>query len=206
MPDMEERWSIVTALTQSQDDAALLGSPELIGQVCEEAEDLAPHVEARKVVSRQHLKRALVAVSVTTALGVVLFFSDHERSMVLLQRLFAAGSSISLAKGSADRGDLVTPKDEPAQISASQSGRGVDEAILWMEETEETLRRVALPRQPDGRFVHELPSVRRDFRYRFRAGDGQTPWHQVRAVQRPRITGISIKITPPAYTKLPLVE
>lgn len=98
----------------------MLGSPELIGQVCEEAEDLAPHVEARKVVSRQHLKRALVAVSVTTALGVVLFFSDHERSMVLLQRLFAPGSSISLAKVSADRGDFVTPKDEPAQVSASQ--------------------------------------------------------------------------------------
>ena len=82
----------------------------------------------------------------------------------------------------------------------------MDEAILWMEETGETLRRVALPRQPYGRFVYELPSVRRDFRYCFRAGDGQTPWHQVRAVQRPRIMEISIKITPPAYTKLPLVE
>ncbi len=206
VPDLQERWSTVTGLTQSKDAAVMLGSPELIAQVCEEAEDLAPRVEAQKVVSRRHLKKALVAFGVMCALGAILFLADSQRAMVLLQRFLAPGSNISLAKITADRGDFFTPVDEPVTLTATVSGRVSEEATLWIEETGGLVEEIPLKVVSEtGVVSHAMPIARRDFRYRFRAGDGQTEWHQVRVLSRPRLTGISMKIVPPEYTQLPTV-
>ena len=125
--------------------------------------------------------------------------------MVLLKRFFAPGANISLTKITAQRGDFATPKDEPVTLVAHQSGRTTERATLWIEGEGGELQRMAVKATSDGVFQFEVPLVRRDFRYRFRAGDGQTQWHRVRALARPRLTAVSMKIMPPKYTQLPVI-
>ena len=55
-------------------------------------------------------------------------------------------------------------------------------------------------------FQHALEEVSDSFEYRVRAGDGQTPWLRIEAVERPRISEVKLKVTPPAYSKLPIDE
>ena len=69
VPELQERWSTVTGLRQSRDDAGMLGAPELIDRVCDEAEALAPRVTVRKVVSRRRLGRAMAVVANYTRPG-----------------------------------------------------------------------------------------------------------------------------------------
>jgi hypothetical protein len=35
-----------------------------------------------------------------------------------------------------------------------------------------------------------------------KAGDGQTPWHRITAVERPEISAVKLTITPPSYSNL----
>ena len=44
-------------------------------------------------------------------------------------------------------------------------------------------------------FRHVLRDPVDDFSFRFRAGDGQTPWHTVRVADRPVIQAASVTVT-----------
>src|SRR5438093_9268825 len=57
-----------------------------------------------------------------------------------------------------------------------------------------------------GAFQHAIEEVSGSFQYRIRSGDGQTPWHRITAVDRPKLSEVKLKVTPPAYSKLPKEE
>ena len=55
----------------------------------------------------------------------------------------------------------------------------------------------------NGAFQHAIEEVTDSFEYRVRSGDGQTPFQKITAVDRPKISEVKLKVTPPAYSKLP---
>ena len=55
----------------------------------------------------------------------------------------------------------------------------------------------------DGRFQHTFQAVRADLRYRVMADGVRSPWFTVRAVDRPLVRGVRLRVTPPGYSGRP---
>ena len=55
----------------------------------------------------------------------------------------------------------------------------------------------------DGAFEHTFQAVRADLRYRVTADGVRSPWFTVRAVDRPLVRGVRVRVTPPGYSGRP---
>src|SRR5690606_3505601 len=122
---------------------------------------------------------------------------------VLLQRFWMPGANISLTRVSASPADTWVPMGESLTISAALRGRIPPGATrLFLRSGDNSIRTVSMTAVPGtpGRFDFTIGEVTDSFEYRIRAGDGQTPWHRMTAVERPRISEVTLKVMPPAYT------
>lgn len=52
----------------------------------------------------------------------------------------------------------------------------------------------------DAEFTTTFRSVLEPLRFRARGGDAETPWHEVRLVDRPAVEALELRATPPEYT------
>ncbi|MDA0812937.1 MAG: hypothetical protein O3C21_11195, partial [Verrucomicrobia bacterium] len=204
VPQLEERWSTVASIG-SRADALGAGSPSLVRQVMMEAEGYVPQVEAKQVVSRQSVRLPGIILGVMLGVLALWFAMDSERVGVLLRRLLFPGAQISLTQISASPGDAVVPRGEPLTLSATMGGRAASDGQLMIRSESGAARTVEL-KAIEGLLSYDAGTMREAMEYRFRAGDGQTRWHQITVVDRPKITAVKFQLTPPEYTKLPLVE
>ncbi len=140
-------------------------------------------------------------------MNVVLFLIDPAQAWVLVKRFCAPTAPVSLTQIKAASGDLAVPRGEPVRLQATLTGRLRDKAELFLRNSQGQVTTVALsPNDAEGKqFVHAIDAADEPFSYRFRAGDGQTNWHDVSIYDRPRLTGIELRLTPPEYTHLPAV-
>ena len=204
VPELEERWSTVSSI-RSGEDLSMTGAPSLVKRVCEEAGTYAPRVESSRIVSKKSVGWAGMTLVVLGSVLVVWFALDSERVGVLLQRLLMPGADVSLTRLNATLGDSVVPRGEPLLVSAGVNGRVPSNGQLMIRTQSGERREIPLT-LGDGKFAHQLEAVREAFAYRFRAGDGQTAWHRIGVVDRPKITAIQFQLTPPEYTQLPVVQ
>ena len=58
----------------------------------------------------------------------------------------------------------------------------------------------------EAKFVYALNAVSDSFSYRARAGDDETAWNTVTVVERPKISQVKLRVVPPAYSHLPVVD
>jgi hypothetical protein len=119
------------------------------------------------------------------------------------------GENISLTQVSASPADGWVPKGEPLTLNASIKGRvPKSPAQLFIRDERGGQRAFSMAAKTGtaGAFQHSIDDVSDSFEYRVRSGDGQTPWHRITAVDRPRISEVKLKVTPPAYSKLPREE
>ena len=204
VPELQERWSTVACIG-SKADASAVGSPSLLRQVFKEAEEFAPQVETTRVVSRKSVREPGVMLGVVVAALAVWFALDSERVSVLLRRLLFPGAQISLTQLSASPGDAVVPRGEPLTLFATMGGRIASEGELMVRSLSGVERIVEL-KTADGLLRYDAGAMREAMEYRFRARDGQTRWHRITVVDRPKITAVTFQLTPPAYTNLPAVH
>lgn len=206
LPQLEERWSTVTELSQSQDPAVVRGSEALIREVGAEAATAGAAIEPRRVVPAAALWRAgrwLLASAGATAL---LFAVNFEQAGVLWRRFWMPGRELSLTRVQAAPADTWVPKGEPLTLRATVQGRRPAQApTLFVRPASGGVRAVAMTAKTSAAGVYQygLDEVADSFEYRVRAGDGQTPWHRITAADRPRIAEVRLKVTPPAYSRLP---
>ena len=121
---------------------------------------------------------------------------------ILLARFWMPSRAITLTQVVAPAGNCVVPRGENVELRARLSGRIPASAALQIQRGD-TTESLALP--PSGKpssLAHTCSAVQEPFDYRFRAGDGQTPWYHVGIEDRPSIAGIVFRMTPPAYSKL----
>lgn len=206
IPELEERWSTVTELSNSNGAANGTGSvvhPAMFEQVSKEAQSWTPRVEPERVIPLDGLIRALLFLTaVTTVLGIAVIF-DSQRTSVLLRRFWQPYTPISATELTDLSGNLVVGRGESLEIAANLVGTPVDEASLILQPEDGDPKTITIVPRGDGKdeLAHRMRTVKEPMRYRLRAGDGQTPWYEIVVADRPQLGEVRVTLTPPAYTR-----
>ena len=204
IPRLEERWSTVTELSQSKDRPEVRGSDAMMGQVASEAEAVAKVLTPESLVSARPVLMAARWLSAAVAALVILFAVNFTEAGLLMQRFWMPAKNISLTQITASPANAWVPKGEPLTLTATIKGRIPKTAPVL--ERGQSVRAMSAKSATAGTFSHAIDDVSESFQYRVRAGDGQTPWLPITAVDRPRISEVKVKVSPPAYSRIPVDE
>ena len=204
MPQLEERWSTVTEISQNDDAPEVRGSAAMIDRVASEADTAARNITPETLVSGRPVIAAARGLSVAVVALVILFTINFTEAGLLLQRFWMPGKNISLTKISTSPANVVVAKGEPLTLTAALKGR-IPKSAPVLERGQ--LVRPMNPKSTNaGTFTHAIEDVTDSFHYRVQAGDAQTPWLPITAVDRPRISEVKVKVSPPTYSKLAVDE
>jgi hypothetical protein len=206
LPQLEERWSTVTELSQNTDAPAVRGSDALIRQVGSEAASAGDAIDPRRVIPAAAVLRAGRWFLASAGATALLFALNFPQARVLWQRFWLPGANLSLTRVTASPSDGWVPKGEPLSLRATVAGRRPGQApTLFLRPAQGASRTAPMTAQSttNGTYQYGLDEVTDSFEYRVRAGDGQTPWHRITAADRPRIAEVRLQVTPPAYSGLP---
>jgi hypothetical protein len=209
LPQLEERWSTVTELSQNTDAPEVRGSEAMIDRVASEADAAGNKITPESLVSAQPVFRAARWLSGAVAALVILFAFNFSEATLLLQRFWMPGKNISLTQISASPANVWVAKGEPLALTATLKGRipkRAPEISIRASEHGPLVRSMTAKPSAVGTFQHSMDDVSESFEFRIKAGDGQTPWLPITAVDRPRISEVKLKVTPPAYSKLAAEE
>jgi hypothetical protein len=207
VPGLEERWATVTGLNESSEPETIIGSPALIDRVVAESVERNRLVDPQSIVPRQRLRKHQWLLAAAIGANLILFLIDPAETWVLLRRFCAPASPVSLTQVTAASGDLAVPRGEPVRLEATLAGRPREKADLFLRDAQGQVTSLSLPAtDADGtKFGHAIEVAEAPFSYLFRAGDGETTWHDVAIYDRPRLTSVALKLQPPDYTHLPAV-
>jgi hypothetical protein len=136
------------------------------------------------------------------------YYRAPDDTRILLRRFFSPGEKIVMTYVTSLTGDQLTAKGEPLLLKAEVSGRRQREAALEIRgaDGEQTSTLLLLSDESPQTCEYKIPSVKGSFKYSLRSGDGSTPVHSITALERPNIAEVKFKITPPAYSRLPVDE
>jgi hypothetical protein len=209
LPQLEERWSTVTEISQSTDAPEVRGSETLIRKVTSEAESAGSSIVPQVVVSGRSAARASRWLLGAAAVFALFFALNFTQAKLLFQRFCFPGRNISLTQIAASPADIWVARGEPLALNAALKGRLPKAApqLAIRNESGAEKRFAMTPKTgASGAYQHAISDLSDSFSYRIRSGDGQTPWHRITAVERPKISEVKLKVTPPAYSKLPVDE
>lgn len=208
VPQLEERWTTIADLSRTSDPAAMRGSDAMIGQVAREAERLEELVEPQRIVSGRGTRPYLFALCGVLAVFACIWLMDAEQMSVLWRRFWSPTQSISLTRVSSPTADQVVPRHESVAIVGVLENRLRDTATIWLRDPagETTRHAMSVSTTDPAQFSFLVDDVAAPVEYRIRAGDGQTDWHRIAVADRPRLTSIDFKLTPPAYSRLPIAS
>jgi hypothetical protein len=209
LPQLEERWSTVTELSQNTDAPEVRGSEAMIRKVASEAELASDNITPEKVVSSRPVMLASRWLAGAVAVLLILCAINFTQTRLLAQRFWMPGKNISLTQVSASPVTGWVPKGEALTLNATVKGRVPKTGATLLLRNERGLEKtVAMTGKTGapGAFQHAIEEVTDSFEYRVRSGDGQTPFQKIGAVDRPKISEVKLKVTPPAYSKLPREE
>jgi hypothetical protein len=202
LPQLAERWTTMTRLRVDSAHPEVV-HPAMLRRVASEAAHWEPYVEPEQVVSISALMRAMLGLTTVTAvLGIAVVLNSHQ-ALVLMQRFWLPGSSISATQLVNVPGNVVVGRGEPLALAAAVEGIPVERATLFLRSEADPQRTITLVAhgQESMEFSHRMRTVESPFEYRFRAGDGQTEWYTVDVADRPEIDKLQLMLTPPAYTR-----
>src|SRR6185503_7085100 len=137
---------------------------------------------------------------------LILCAINFTQTRLLAQRFWMPGKNISLTQVSASPGNVWVPKGEALTLNATVKGRvPKGGAVLTLRGERGGQKTIAMTTKTGatGGFQYAIEEVSETFEYRVRSGDGQTPFQKITAVDRPKISEVKLKVTPPAYSKLP---
>ncbi|MDA7905417.1 hypothetical protein N9B43_00860 [Mariniblastus sp.] len=97
-----------------------------------------------------------------------------------------------------EQGDLIVKEGETANITVGVSGIVPSQAKLFLSTGQGRPREIELD-IADGNCQYTIASASRDFRYRIKAGDARSNWHEVRVIPAPRIENVQVGLEYPKY-------
>lgn len=207
IPELEERWSTVTSL--SARDAAKLSPLEraMAAQVTSEAVAMERIVQPRRVDPPVSLRPAIVSASAALGLMAVTFAIAPQQTSILLRRFVLPTSTLAATQLTSVTGDQVVPRGEPIELVIQMQGVPRSSATLTVmsEDGQEKEYRLRPSESEANQFTHSL-RVDESMSYRVRAGDGQTSWHRLQAIDYPELEEVRLTIAFPEYTGRESVE
>ncbi len=203
IPRIEERWWTVAELAAAPLDQQRNVHTGMMSRLSRESAKWETHVSPEEVVSLRGLLHTVLAVCAVVLLLLTAFVVDWQQSSVLVKRFWAPTANISATQLEVPESDLVTARGEPLLLDVHQQGRLAEEATLVVRaeadlSEEKTLLSASGP--DEDRFVHRIKSADESFRFRLRAGDGQSRWVGVTVADRPELAAARFRAVPPEYT------
>lgn len=207
IPQLEERWQTVVAVTHSERQPASSTAKAMLQQVTSEAVAIGRIVLPRHVVDLESLKTAVKLLAVCTVVLVGFLAINWPQSSILVRRFFAPTANISATSLSCPTGNVIVARGEYVELVTEMKGLRRNSAILTIAQSDSRPEFVelAIDKKRVDNFVHRM-QVERSFQYRVRAGDGQTGWHTVTVVDYPSLAEVRFTIIAPAYLNRPNVE
>jgi len=206
-PSLEERFLSLAEFAESQDSPSIRGSEAMMRKIAQQADQLSSLVTPELVIPKAPVIRARKLFWVAAGVVLIAFLLDFSRVKILCERFWAPGADITLTKVHAKPGDILIGKGEAVTLEIATSGRRSDTANLLLRSTNGISEIVSLKRTgATSAFVYTKNAVANAFEYKARSGDGQTAWHRVTLADRPNLTQTRMRIIPPAYSHLPVME
>ncbi|MGV3486175.1 MAG: hypothetical protein ACO1RT_17285 [Planctomycetaceae bacterium] len=207
IPELEERWSTVTSL--SARDASKLSSLEraMAAQVTSEAIAMERIVLPNRVEPPVSLRPAIVSAVTAAGFIAILFALAPQQTSILMRRFFSPTQALTATQLDSITGDKVVPRGEIIDVVVAMQGVPRSFATLTIARADGREQDYRL--RPDeataGQFSHSL-RVDESMSYRVRAGDAQTPWHRLHAIDYPELGEVRLTIEFPEYTGRASVE
>ena len=210
-PQLQERWSTITQIGQAGAQPQRV-HPAMFRRVTSEAARMAPSVRPAEVVDLSPLIAWLLALSMITVVLGLAAVLDTQQTSILFRRFWQPRTPISATELVDVTGDTVVGRGESFAVEASLQGKAVERATLHLQHerattdaTEISNESISLLARGDSpiKFVYHMETVKEPFKFRLRAGDGQTQWRGVSVADRPEIEAVQLVITPHTYTGQP---
>lgn len=206
-PQLEERWTTVASFAVSNHRPSSPTAQAMLEQVTREAAAMGRLVQPRQAVTPAALRPALLAFAGSAAALAMFVALVWPQSSVLLRRFWSPFTEITATQLRSVTGDVQIPRGEPLDLVTELTGVSRQAATLTVEHDSGVVDVFALEPaddQPD-HFIHAM-RVADSFRYQVRAGDGQTAWHRVTAIDYPELAEVRFTVTAPAYVDRPSLE
>ena len=213
-PDMQERLLSAIELAASRDPDVLRGSAEMIEMVHRQAAQRARSVPLRRVVSFEKASHLWAVVGLLLLLCAATAVLWPDKFFLSAKRLFAANvarvsfTDLAVVPTPADGSDTIYwPSGEPITFKATVRKRPARFCRLVLRGEQGGRQKIDMTRvlvsEDDGHelYSYTMPAVLGRQRYQIRANDAATAWHHLVAVDRPAVLNVSIKVTPPAYSR-----
>ena len=209
-PGLEDRLSSTIQFLRARGHAedAALGSEALRDATVARTLAEVDAIDFRAVVDPRPARRATLAALGVLAVGLGIIGVAPAASRLALTRLFAPFGGAEWPKQT----ELETPRyarkiaiGEPFAVEvAVRKGKTVP-ASAQVTYTFDDGERSTEPLRPDDRgiFHGRIDAVSRPFTFTIAAGDDRTARHAVKVVPPPALTGVTVALTPPAYTGQP---
>lgn len=212
IPQLEERWQTVVTMSAPGRQASSPKETAMLRQVVSEAVAMGRIVQPGRIAHPRALLPSIKSLAFCSLVLAGFLALDWQFTSVLLRRFWSPMSDISATRLHSATGDVVVPRGESVDLVAELSGRPRPVATLQIlrpdgaqQEMKQEDMKIAPQADRPAAFVHSL-RVEDSFQYRLRAGDGQTNWHTVTAVEFPTLAEVRFTVVPPAYLKRPIYE
>ena len=207
VPQLEERWTTVASFATSPHQPTSATARAMLQQVTSEAVALSGLVRPAQVAKPAALKPALLSLAGSCLVLLAFLALDWPQTSVLLRRFWSPLQNITATQLSSATGDREVPRGERLELIVDQAGVQRASAKLEVAGRDGILDvfEMNAHAKRQGAFAFALP-VDNSFRYRVSAGDGQTPWHQITAIDYPELAEVRLTVSPPAYVDRPPYE
>jgi len=182
---------------------------ELARMAVAHAARLAEKVPAADAAPVQPLWRSLAGLGLPVVFVVALVVCLPELARTEWNRFRRPTDDVppfSLIRFEVTPGDAKLLYGSDLEISAMTNGGAVEQVELVLARASEPEEVLPMFRQPDGQWQTVLSRVTSPAGYYLRAHGARTRRYSIRVITVPRIDDVRVRITPPAYTRLPGYE
>lgn len=181
-------------------------SAELVSVVVRDADATLAALPWREAAPAKPAQRALGVLFAVFVVAGGLFALNPQNAAVLARRwLLSTEPAVTRTRLALAQGDLRIALGAPVTLAATATGVVPRQAVLEIDPADGEPRTftVSATDAAPGAYSLTIENVRKAFRYRVRAGDARSPWHDVDALPAPTLVEPRFTVRPPAYTKLP---
>lgn len=198
--------SLLVTAVQFRDSGATPGTSSSLWQATlRKADEASKSLRVAEIVNFAALKRPL-RLAALLALVIGVFAAINAPFLAAgLARIFAPWTTVSYpTKTRIQIGErtLILKEGDAAKIEARLSGVVPEVAEFELVTGEGRPKEIDIE-VLDGVGTYAIASASRDFRYRIKAGDARSDWHDVRVIPAPRIDDVKVVLEYPAYLEMP---
>ena len=202
IPIFRGRYIASVQLAKSREHS---GSAELIHALLAETVELQWHLDFRRVVNTDKLKRAILIGAASLAVGVALLCVGSPLSFLLLSRALLSNESMPRATRIVGvTGERMIARGDDLAIEATAEGVVPPAGKVIVKTRSGQVQELPFERDASNpaHFRRLVENAQEPFSYSLRLNDAATSWYAVTVLPRPTVAGLECEQVYPPYTRL----